>query len=719
MIVNAAGLWGQLTRGLRNLTGRQIMTLRAFLKTAFVVLAMTTALTTLSFAQNEDGSFDLGTIVLRGELQERTLQDSATSVVVETGEELEARSEQDLYAVLERTPGVTNAGNNTGIAIRGIDQRGLGGGGSAVVSIQVDGIALPSTQSTFFGPYSTFDLEQIEVLRGPQSTQQGRNALAGAVVIRSKDPSFDREAKVRVGFGSRNTYETAFAFNVPFIKDRLALRFSAENYQSDGWIANPTLGIDDFDERDASTIRAKLRWDPTDSLSFVASYTYASNVGSWAEADNAFFPAVRVNQSDFNFRHGSEHQILGLRAKWDINTAWTLETESTLYYQSYFRNADSDFGPAPDAFFVRGGGSEAFEQDIELKFDYDTLRGVVGFFYTDIDASNPTIINSVFRNNTFNTLRDFGNGSENYALFADVDLDIGAVPGLTLNVGARYDIDTVTILRQEVQTINGTVNVIVPRERASETFEAFLPKVSLSYDWNDRITTAFTVQRAYRAGGTSFNLLTGQSVAFDPEFATNYEFAFRGEFLDGDLIANANFFYLDWTDQQVGVQLSGNPLDAVTTNAGKSHVIGVEANVDAQITSRFDMYAGVGYAKSEFDEFIFNGQNLAGNSFGEPEWTAAIGGSYELGRGFSVAADASYTGEAFDDVFNRPNEIIDDRLLFNARLTYEDGNGLTAVLYARNIFDEDYITGIRDIGARRFVSVGEPLTIGAFLQKEF
>lgn len=659
----------------------------------------------------------MGTIVLRGELQERTLQDSATSVAVETGDQLEARSESDLYDVLERTPGVTNAGNNTGIAIRGIDQRGVGGGTAPVVSIQVDGIALPSTQSSFFGPYSTWDLEQIEVLRGPQSTQQGRNALAGAVVVRSKDPTFEREAKVRAGFGSRNTYETAFAFNVPLIDDRLALRFSADNYQTDGWIRNSTLGTKDFAEEDASTVRAKLRWDPSDRVSFIASYAYVSNFGSWAESEETFFPAVNVNTSDFFFRHGSEHHTYGLRAKWEINDAWTLESETTYYDQDYVRNGDSDFGPLPLGVFVRRGGAEAFEQDLRLRFDYDTVRGVVGLFYSDTESEAPTV--SQF--GTLSTFRDFGSGSENLAVFGEADIDLTSVPGLTLTIGARYDTDEVSVLREErLLAANGNpAFVTIPREIAKESFDAFLPKAALSYDWNEQITTAFTVQRAYRAGGTSFNLATGQTSAFEPEFATNYELAFRGEFLNGDLIANANVFYLDWTDQQVRAQQSGNPLDVITVNAGKSYVMGVEANVDAQITSRFRAFAGVGYAKSEFERFIFNGQNLAGNSFGEPEWTANIGGSVDLGRGFSVEADASYTGEGFRDFQNLPNEVTDDRLLVNARLTYENGNGLSAVLYARNILDEAYITNFRNFGARRLVSTGEPFTIGAFVQLEF
>lgn len=767
-----------------------------------------------------------GETIVRGELQDREILQSPTSVAVETGEELERRSEFDLYDTFERTPNITNAGSNVGIAIRGIDQRGLGGGGSPVIQIQVDGINLPSTQSTFFGPYSTWDLEQVEILRGPQSTQQGRNSLAGAVVIRSKDPTYEEEYKIRGEVASRNTRGGAFAFNAPIIDDKLAFRTSFEAFDTDGFLDNPTLGTSDFDSRNASTFRAKLRWDPVDTVKVITSYTHAENFGTWAEADEAFFPERRVNFSDTDFNHGSIFDIFGINAAWEINEAWTFESESTWLKQDYLRNADNDFGPMPLGTFERRGGSEAFEQDLNLKFDKGgNVRGVVGMFYSDTEADNPT--RAVSDGSGFNDLlaaagpvlpefpfgadnrtippflvgeaaldqiRNFGNSSENIAFYTEWEFDIPKVEGLTLLFGARYDKDTIKLRRTEIynldgqdaylsridgvlrqniitnietnglppgilgagavppiafggdfnnlpgfaqtlllgaadlgvagvaDAIQGQVPMDVPPVETTRESEAFLPKFSVIYNWNDDATSAFTVQRAYRAGGSGVNLFTGQQFDFDPEFTTNYEFAHRQRSLDGNLVATANIFYVSWKDQQVGLEgPSGNPLDFFTTNAGESRVWGFEFTVDAKASENLDLFAGVGYANTQFTDFVTSAGDLAGNSFGEPEWTAAFGGTYYFNNGFSFRADASFTGESFGgDVENRADRIIGGRLLVNAELAYQTEAGPRIAIFARNVFDEQYITNIRPLDdGRRFVQTGEPVTIGSYVQWNF
>ncbi|MEM1440926.1 MAG: TonB-dependent receptor [Verrucomicrobiota bacterium] len=767
-----------------------------------------------------------GETIIRGELQDREILQSPTSAAVETGEELERRSEFDLYDTFERTPNITNAGSNVGIAIRGIDQRGIGGGGSPVIQIQVDGINLPSTQSTFFGPYSTWDLEQVEVLRGPQSTQQGRNSLAGAVIIRSKDPTYEEEYKIRGEVASRDTRGGAFAFNAPIIDDKLAFRTSFEAFDTDGFLSNPTLGTNDFDSRNASTFRAKLRWDPVDTVSIVTSYTHAENFGTWAEADEAFYPQQRVNFSDTDFNHGSIFDIFGVRANWEVNDSWTFESESTWLKQDYLRNADNDFGPLPLGTFERRGGSEAFEQDLDLKFDAGgNVRGVIGMFYSDTEADNPT--RALTDGSGFNSLlsaagpvlpafpfgadnrtippfeigesaldqiRNFGNSSENIAFYTEWEFDIPKVDGLTLLFGARYDKDTIRLRRTEIYDLAGRdaylsridgvlrQNIInnietnglppgilgagavppaafggdfnnlpgfaqalllgaadqgvagidaaldsqipanVPPTETVRESEAFLPKFSVIYDWNDDATSAFTVQRAYRAGGSGVNLFTGQQFDFDPEFTTNYEFAHRQRSLDGNVVATANIFYVSWTDQQVGVEgPSGNPLDFFTTNAGESRVWGFEFSVDAKASDNLDLFAGVGYANTEFTNFVTSTGNLAGNSFGEPEWTAAFGGTYYFNNGLSFRADASFTGESFGgDVQNRSEQLIGGRFLVNMELAYQTEAGPRIALFARNVFDEDYITNIRTLDdGRRFLQTGEPVTFGSYVQWNF
>ena len=182
---------------------------------AIALLLFTCAGTTISLAEGQAPTMQ--PINVKGELLERSIQDTQTSVSVISGETLEAGSDFDLYDVIERTPGITPAFGDKGFSIRGIDQRSADSSNSGLtISTTVDGAIISNTnQLTFFGPYSTWDLEQVEILRGPQSTQTGRNALAGAIVIRSKDPEYIQETKVRLEAGQNDTYGGAFAFNTP------------------------------------------------------------------------------------------------------------------------------------------------------------------------------------------------------------------------------------------------------------------------------------------------------------------------------------------------------------------------------------------------------------------------------------------------------------------------------------------------------------------------
>ncbi|MEM1145806.1 MAG: TonB-dependent receptor, partial [Pseudomonadota bacterium] len=178
----------------------------------------------------ETGSLRLQPITIRGELFERDAQDSLTSVISEPGERLRQRGEVSIDAFTSRM------GNVNGQTIRGIAVGGPSGTGRGqTVTTTIDGARV----STFFdqnvGTYSSWDLEQVEVLRGPQSTQTGRNALAGSITIRSQDPIFDQTLKLGAQLGNSGTRQLGFAANTPVIDDVLAIRVSGEKLESDSF----------------------------------------------------------------------------------------------------------------------------------------------------------------------------------------------------------------------------------------------------------------------------------------------------------------------------------------------------------------------------------------------------------------------------------------------------------------------------------------------------
>lgn len=710
---------------------------------------------TASLAQEEE-AFDLGTLVLRGELQDRSLQDSPTSAAVINGESLNRRADPNLDAIYERTPGVNLAGARVGLAIRGISESGLGTGGNGLlISTQVDGAALPTAFSTIFGADSTWDLEQVEVLRGPQSTQQGRNALAGAIIIRSADPVFFEEYRLRAELGSRAQFRLALMANTPLIEDRLALRFSYEHQENDGYVFNPILNDDRYDAQRMITKRVKLRWQATDAFEAILSFSHTNNRAGEDFVRRASFPAARINRAGAPSGEGAQHDITGLRLNWDINDVFRLESETTFYRADYYRVEDFDHSPLNLGVTNGNFFPKSFEQDIQLKFDADTVSGVVGLFFTKIeDASNILsttdlgFITGAAPNGILLTNTNINSATiENTAIFGEVDIAADRIlPGLTATLGARYDFE-----KFRSNGADRTLGFPVPPNFSNNSgeFDAFLPKAALKYEFSDTQSVAFTVQRSYRAGGVSDNTFASAtpgavaSLDFDPEFTTNYELAYRGSFYDDTLRVAANAFYTQWTDQQVLQQgrVSGDPnntLDRDVVNAGESELFGAELSVQAQPTAQLSLFGSLAYVETRFLDFVLNQgaanqQILNGNEFpSAPNLTAAIGGSYSLDNGVTFAVDASYQADVFENIQNTVKD--GERFLVNAQVTYESQNGWLTGLYVRNLFDRDYVTvnsnvnlgpeavpanALDDTGITPIVRTGEPRTIGIFAQKSF
>ncbi|MEM6338190.1 MAG: TonB-dependent receptor, partial [Bacteroidota bacterium] len=228
------------------------------------------------------------------------------------------------------------------------------------------------------------------------------------------------------------------------------------------------------------------------------------------------------------------------------------------------------------------------------------------------------------------------------------------------------------------------------------TYNALLPKVGLTYDLTRDVSIGATVQRGYRAGGAEI-LGDGSTNVYDPEYTWNYEASFRSRWLNGRLTANANFFYTDWTDQQVRLFREGTTL-TFTANAGASTLYGAELELRAIPARGLTVFSSVGLVETEFDEFVIGERDLAGfefpNAVGE---TVSVGATYESAQGFFGGFSAGYTGTYFDDVNtlegggNDPLREAGGYTLVNARIGYVvDVSNTSAriALWSRNLLDE-------------------------------
>lgn len=392
----------------------------------------------------------LDTVVVTGELQQRNLQDTQTSTQVISGEDLDTSTDNSFYNLVERTPGVTARFGEKGFTLRGVDQAGFSrsdGGTGMTVNVSVDGADLPSSLATFFGPYSTWDTEQVEVLLGPQSTQQGRNALAGAVHIKTADPQFEeRETRIRADIGSRDTARFAVAHNEP-INDTIAARIAIDHTQTDGWVKNPTRNEDDYDAREFNSGRVKLRVRPNDQLNAVFSHAVTDSIGGEDFIEANRYPSERVNLSDARGREGSKHYITGANVTYDLQNNWSLESQTNIYQHDYDRSEDIDQNTQSGYVFDYLAEDTSYSQEVKMTFNNQkNMRGTFGLYGTRIDnniKTKATTPGEVFSSalaplGLTVTVDDVTKiDTENTALFGEIEYDLH--DRLTLIVGARYD----------------------------------------------------------------------------------------------------------------------------------------------------------------------------------------------------------------------------------------------------------------------------------------
>ncbi|MEL6868939.1 MAG: TonB-dependent receptor [Pseudomonadota bacterium] len=686
--------------------------------------------------QAQDADDEIDEIVVIGEKFGRSLQDTTTSVALYTGAELEARSTEDLYDVVLRTPNVSQSFGEKGFTIRGVDQR-LGSGGGLLINTIVDGASLPNNQSTFFGPYSTWDLGQLEILRGPQGTTQGRNAIGGAIIINSADPILDAySAKVRGSFAELNSTQLAGMVNIPLITDTLAVRLSADRRETDGWVDNPTRN-ENYDAREATTARAKVLFQPVDAFSAKLTLSFTDSSGGEDLVDSAPFPGQRINTSDLPAEEGSEHRIGTLELNWNLSDAVTITSLSTIYEHDYVRLEDLDNSPAPLGSVDRDQNDDSFVQELRARIDNGgRWRGLVGLYYGEFDNFSvdsivvPTaFVSPAFPPGLIFQDRSFGTVEENVAAFGEVEFDY--TDRLTLIAGLRYDNESrdFSSLSATSTDVPGIEGFLPPDElvRNDTRFDALLPKFGVRYDLFERTTVAATVQRAYRAGGTGVALVSGQFTEFDPEYTWNYEGSIRSSTEDGRFNIDANVFLTDWEDQILSQitdfgRDNGIPIDQIPVNAGSSRLYGMEVSIDGALTDQLNMFASVGYVKTEFTEFETATAELSGNEFNNASpLTASLGMDWRFGNGFSVSGDINLRGRFFSVIDNDPvlsvfvpvrntaGDIIGQRdtctqspcndprtrvgssVVANLKAGYI-ATQWSAHVFARNLLDRDYVT---------------------------
>lgn len=698
-----------------------------------VVQAGASGISTGDMAASDGNTTVLDPIIIQGEKIARDIFSTYTSTGVATAHELNDYSRNTIGQSLNSMGNVrsfeTGAGNSSFI-IRGLNADGVTqpSRSAPIISVVVDG-AQQGIEATRRGTRGVWDVEQIEVLRGPQSTLQGRDSLAGSVQIKTKDPTWTPEVSVEGIAGNNDFFSGAFAVSAPIVADQLTFRISGQAWTStrDIHYADPALaglGRDEFQE-----IRGKLLFTPEALPGFTGLFTvsHTHDKPAWGLVSGPDFFARRFADTDLTtaeFRDTYVNRYIA-DLSYEITPDWTVKSVTS------FVDTDMTITTPESSLLIRNDAREGrdFSHDMRLTYEsadspFSGVFGVfAGRFTSELDSDMQYKLDGfgmpgvIIPYQTLNAR----NKTESVAAYADMRYEFA--DRWTAMAGGRLLRDRVSanyrgMVLDEAATLasifSGGPPVYVSQdEDNSVSNTVFLPRIGLAFDITESQTLAVTVSRGYRAGFSEAVLGTTGINTVEPEYLWSYDLAYRSKWLDDRLHLNANVFYYDYRNQQIPVY--ANPAfgaQTMTANVGKSHSYGAELEVRWLPTPSIELFSSIGLLKTRFDEGVVRIQgrdiDLRGNQFPEaPTVTASLGGIWRHESGFFAGADVSFTDGYYSlgDLENTLARKVSSFTLVNAHLGYETEN-LSVTAFAKNIFDKQYLTSIGEGGTQATIGDG-------------
>lgn len=628
------------------------------------------------------------------------------------------------------------------MAIRGISSNDDGPAMDSSVGVFVDDVYSGRQTSVNF---EIFEVEQLEVLRGPQGTLFGRNTIGGAINIRSRQPNLEEaEGRVLLTYGSYDTVELGGYGSAPF-SDRVAGNLAFKYRNSGGWQRNLING-DRGGEGEMATIRGHLLIEPNDGFNLTLTGHYLSDdldaVGRMPYRNNAGnfvveeFLALGGRWGDRALNvtpSHTERDIYGVSARANFELGSGTLTSITAYQKTDLNFVMDAIGvPSWPVGDIIDDQSDFTSQEFRFASNYDgPFNFVAGLFGYWESVSRHEIYDFFFGASRPATIADAETTS--YALFGQGTYDIS--DRMTLTVGARWTRD-----EKDYRAAGIPGFIIIAEEfdvSTSESWNNFSPKVALSYRFTPEVFGYVSISEGYKSGGFggSPGFAAEAVVPVEQEEAIAYEVGVRTDLLDKRLRLNATGFYTDYTDLQIvrfGPPLDGSsPFGVFTTiNAESARIIGLELEATALITENLQINGNYTHTDAEYTDFIFPGPppvDLSGRRMlRTPDNKLNIAAQYSMpAPGGMLLFDLSYSylSDQDDELQPDPNAerlIIPSYSLVDAFVTYEhSASGLSVKLWGDNLTDEVYPKSLYNIGPAQIAAFGNPRTYGVTLEKRF
>lgn len=700
-------------------------------------------------AEVEDETASAPVIVVTAQRRDQDLQDVPITVTVFGAEEVANARIRTVNDVVTRTVGLSFDAFPSAqprLFIRGIGSSDRGAAGDPSAGVFLDDIYLGRPAAIAF---DAFDIERIEVLKGPQGTLFGRNVVGGAINIITRKPDVSGfDASAEMTYGNYDRFDTAGFVNVPFAKNTGAIRVSGAYRSHDGHVRNAFLGED---VEDQSTLSGRFQFyaEPTPDLRvhFTLDGTRDRATGPanhviGRDASDPISALYSINP-DPDVTYGSEvgyqnRDTFGVRSEISYDLPFARVTFLGSYRElDYGLRYDFDGGNADPASPAFNGVNIGGGQDEQAEFSSQEVRvaslpgsavnWVVGLYHYNQQVQREDIFildTAAIAPIPLTEIYDQDSSLDSIAVFGDATIPI--TDSLSVIGGVRYTRDDKTYHVANTKSDvplrgNEFFDVIT-----SADFDAITYRAGLNFQPNSDHLFYAMVSRGFKSGGfqETPESAVDAATAYEPETAIQYEIGQKSTIVDGRLIWNNTLFYLDYTDLQTR-QTDPATGGIFTTNAGAATIKGYETQLIARPFDGFNLSLAYACIDATFDEYVENGVDLSGNRISRtPKHKVSFSPSYTHsfadGVDLTLAADYRYESLIFDDNSNQPPEIRPATHFVDARIMIEGiADHLSLSVWGKNLTDERTRTWQAIFLGAHFAAFNPPRTYGATLRWEY
>ena len=712
----------------------------------------------------DDNAPRVDDIIVTAQKRSENLQDVPVAVSAVTGKTLENKRILDLVDLSNATPGLQiktdDNGANPRIFIRGVGVNDFNPATASAVGIYSDGVYVGSPLAQRF---AFFDLQQAEVLRGPQGTLYGRNTTGGAINITSRKPGNEVEADFLGEYGNFNSVNLQGGVSLPIAKDLLSVRVAGLYQRDDGYSINRLTG-DRGNNTNRWAVRGSVHFTPSSSITDDLAVTVGKSRGGsiWAY-NRGLFPAIadatgpdglcapayygtayctnvlgyanaskNLYEGDYSFEGQDRVNLFTVANTLTINLG-AADIVSVTGYQHADRNdqEETDANPLPIITASYIARQNTFSQELRLQSSgKPKLRYVLGLYYAHDNLSN---------NSSYDVLpilppdpaSDIGlltwpltQKTDSYAAFGQLDYDLTS--RLTATLGLRYSADHKDFHYVSGEALTGTPYVNFD---GSKTFDSVSGKVGLQYHFSRDVNAYASYSRGTKSGG----FFSGQTDLVDnigpykDETVDAYEAGLKTELLNHTLRANLAGFYYDYKNLQVYTTvIDGAITRQLFTNASAARIYGGEVELEATPAKGLTLSMNAAWLNATYRDFISDGVNYSGNTLpSAPRINVQTAVNYRQPVSFGALVfdvSSSYRSKVFFDTANTPRLSDQGRVYVDGRFGIQFlRDKLEIGIWGKNIFGETNISDMTPIPTLGFdvISVGPPRTYGLYLRAHY